>query len=190
MARSATRPTRHWPACTNTPAGLVLPTVPMRFIRCASPSERLPPTATRVRRGLLRAICRCRFRHLPALRHLREVEERLLIVSSDGVFDLVVEAAAGLLGKGDVHLVGVTDGGALDILGERRFSGVALRVAAGEHLLEDAENVVSNQRATPSGAAELAHVRLELLQVVGVVGDVLTGVVAVTVDELGHLRLL
>src|SRR3954464_15655726 len=165
MARSATRPTRHLPACTSTLAGRALPTVPTRFIRCASPSERSPPIAIRARRGLLRAICRCRFRHLPALRHLREVEERLLIVSSDGVFDLVVEAAAGLLGKGDVHLVGVTDGGALDILGERRFSGVALRVTAGEHLLENSETVVANQRATPCRAAELAHVRLELLQV-------------------------
>jgi hypothetical protein len=33
-------------------------------------------------------------------------------------------------------------------------------------------------------------VRLELLEVVGVVGDVLTRVVAVPVDELGDLRLL
>src|SRR3954452_15976646 len=148
MGRSATRPTRHLPACISTPAGRALPTVPTRFIRCASPSERSPPTATRARRGLLRAICRCRFRHLPALRHLREVEERLLVMGSDGVFDLVVEAASGLLGEGDVHLVGVTDGRALDVLGERRFRGVALRVTAGEHLLEDSETVVANEGAT------------------------------------------
>src|SRR4051812_4906051 len=126
MARSATRPTRHLPACTSTLAGRASPTVPTRFIRCASPSERSRPTGIRVRRGLLRAICRCRFRDLPALRNLGEVEERLLVMGSDGVFDLIIEAAAGLLGEGDVHLVGVTDGRALHVLGERGFGGVAL----------------------------------------------------------------
>src|SRR3954471_11720862 len=139
MARSATRPTRHLPACTSTLAGRALPTVPTRFIRCASPSERLPPTATRVRRGLLRAICRCRFRHLPALRNLRKVEERLLVMGGDGIFDLIVEAPARLFGERDVHVVGIAGRRPLDVLGERRFSSVTLGVPASEHLLEDPE---------------------------------------------------
>ena len=94
-------------------------------------------------------------------------------MGGDGIFDLIVEAPAGLLGERDVHLVGIADRRPLHVLGERGLGGVALGVAAGEHLLEDPEAVVAHQRATAGRPAQFADVRLELLEVVGVVGDVL-----------------
>src|SRR5690606_21858589 len=130
--------------------------------------------------------------HLPVGGHPAEVEERRLVARLDRVLDLVVEPLAGLLGERDRHrgIAEVVDGRALAVLGEARLTGVTGVVAAGEHLLEDAEPVVAHE---PLAARRTAH-RLEMfdegLEVVGVVGDVLDRVVAVAFHEPGDLRRL
>ena len=126
----------------------------------------------------------------PALRHGVEVEERLIVAALDGIFDLVIEAATGILGECDGDTIGRLQLRALDVLRERGLGGMPTGVALGEHLLEDAEAVVAHERGAPWVSAQRLQMALEGVEVAGVVGDVLHGVITVLVDEDRHLRLL
>ncbi len=68
----------------------------------------------------------------------------------------------------------------------RRIAGL---VALREHLLQDSEAVVADERLAARMAAALHEVRAERVEVVAVVGDVLARVIAVMLDEARDLRL-
>jgi len=121
-------------------------------------------------------------------RHGCEVEEWGFVAVGHGIFDLVVEAFAGLGRKGDSHLfVAVTSQRPLAVLREARFGCVAFFIATGEHLLEHAEAVVAHKNFASRGSAVGLQVGHELVQIVGVIGYVLARMVTVSLDELGHL---
>src|SRR5690606_35811037 len=79
---------------------------------------------------------------------------------------------------------------ALDVLRERGLGRVAFLVALREHLLHEAEAVVTHEHAAARVAAHLDEAPPERFEIVARKRDVLTGVIAVPLDELRDLRLL
>ena len=134
----------------------------------------------------------CRFfRHFPVSRHVAEIEEWLFVAFVDRVLDLFVELSAGFVRKSNLDvfrfLVRLRP---LAILRERRFARVARCITLGEHLFQDAETIVLYQHIATRMSAQRFHVVDKSVEVVGVVSNVLTGVVAVLFDEIGDLRFL
>src|SRR5688572_15019298 len=127
--------------------------------------------------------------HAPILRHLREVDERLVVAGGERVLDLLVEPAARALRERDAQAL-VVAARALDVLGEARFGRIAGRIALREQLLQKSEAVVTSQHGASRVAAVREQMLAEAVEVVTVVGDVLARVIAVALDEASHLRLL
>src|SRR5690606_1502132 len=73
--------------------------------------------------------------------------------------------------------------------GERRFRRIAFLVALREHLLHEPEAVVADERRAARVAAHREQVPSKRLEIAARECDVLTCVIAVTLDELRHLRL-
>src|SRR5690606_37765586 len=115
-----------------------------------------------------------RTRRLPAVRHRREIDERLVVARFDCVLDLLVEAAAGLLGERAprrVRMLAVRR--PLDVFRKRRLGSVAAGVAFRDHLLHEAEAVVTNQRAAARMTAHLEQAPAESVEVATRERDVL-----------------
>src|SRR5690606_37062298 len=77
----------------------------------------------------------------------------------------------------------------LDVFRKRRLGSVAAGVAFREHLLHEAEAVVTNQRAAARMTAHLEQAPAESVEVATRERDVLARVIAVPLDESRHLRL-
>src|SRR5690606_40387465 len=131
-----------------------------------------------------------RRRRLPVARHLREVDQRLAVARRARVLDLIVEAAAGFLRERDAHRLRVVAGlRTLHVLRERGFRRVAFLVALREHLLHEAEAVVTDEHAAAGMTAHREQAAAKRVEVAAREGDVLTGMIAVPLDEPRHLRL-
>jgi hypothetical protein len=88
-----------------------------------------------------------------------------------------------------VHVLRVVRARPLHVLRKARLGRVAARIALREHLLQQPEAVVADQRLAARSAAHLDEMLLESLEVVAIVGHVLARVVAVPLDEARDLRL-
>src|SRR5688572_10458623 len=104
---------------------------------------RPPPQASRSR-ACPELGAGCGRRRAPRLRHLREIDERLVVADGEGVLDLLVESAARALRERDPQAF-VVAARTLDVLGEARFGRVSWRIAFREQLFQNAEAVMANQ---------------------------------------------
>ena len=125
---------------------------------------------------------------MPVGRHFRKIEKRFFVAFFDGILNLLVELTTGLVRESDLHFLGLVLGlRAFAIFRKCRLARVAARIAFGEHLLEDTEAVILYQDATARMTAHRFHVRNKVIQVVAVIRDVLTGVIAVLLNKGRHL---